>query len=386
MATRKGNGTGNERRLKSGAWAIERMYEGQRLYASGRTKTVAQKAMREQIARMDAGMAPRDSTSTLGAWIQDWRCKGLKARGIKESTRSTYDTLLRCHVVGAAEHEGRSSIDADPIAGVTLDKLKPTHIKEWMLRLEDDGLGAASRRQLYHVMRLALEDAVDDDLIARNPAAKVERPVVEQHEAKYLPPADLVRLLKAASDLRYHEVLVLVAVTGLRRGEALALKWEDIDLLVGVATVRGTLARVGGKLVTTSPKTKKSARKVVLVPAVVEMLARLADQQEREKVHASNLWTDTGFVFTTETGRPVDPRNVFRTMQTAAKRANITGIGVHTLRHSVATGMMDGGENVKVVSGLLGHSSSEITLDVYTHETPDAQRHAVENWAAQIGM
>ena len=91
-------------------------------------------------------------------------------------------------------------------------------------------------------------------------------------------------------------------------------------------------------------------------------------------------------MFTTETGQPVDPRNVFRTLQAAAKKANLTDIGIHTLRHSVATGMMDSGENVKVVSGLLGHSSAEITLDTYTHETPEAQLRAVESWAAQIGL
>jgi integrase len=371
-------GDGSWRRTAAG-WALDRMYDGQRLHVTARTQNEARKAMRELVKRIDAGLPPRDATITLGAWLAEWRGDMLDARQskrgpLKSTTKDTYRTLCKTH------------IEADPVGGIPLDKLKASDIDRLMVRMKAKGKSDSSRRQVYHIVRIALEAARRDRLIAVNPAADVDRPVVEGHEAKYLSPADVTRLLEAARDLRYHEVLALVAVTGLRRGEALALKVDDLDLVAGVANVRGTLARVGGKLVVTTTKTKGSTRKVVLVPAVVDMLARLADKRDREREHAGNLWTDTGFVFTTETGQPVDPRNVFRTMQAAAKKAKIEGIGIHTLRHSVATGMMDSGENVKVVSGLLGHSSAEITLDTYTHETPEAQRRAVESWAAKIGL
>jgi len=387
-------GDGAWRKTAAG-WALDRMYDGQRLHVAARTQNDARKAMRELVKRLDAGLPPRDATTTFGAWLAEWSGDILDARQskrgpLKVTTKETYRTLLRTHVVGReAVDEGKKKLPAiapDPISATPLDKLKPSDIDRLMVRLTNKGMADSSRRQVYHILRLALESARRDRLIAVNPAADVDRPVVEQHEAKYLSPADLIALLHAAEGLRYHEVLALVAVTGLRRGEALALKVKDLDLVAGVANVRGTLARVGGKLVVTTTKTKGSTRKVVLVPAVVDMLARLADKRDQEREHAGNLWTDTGFVFTTETGQPVDPRNVFRTMQAAAKKAKLTGIGIHTLRHSVATGMMDSGANVKVVSGLLGHSSAEITLDTYTHETPEAQRRAVESWAAKIGL
>ena len=372
-------GDGTWRRTATAGWALDRMYDGQRLHVAARTQNEARKAMRELVKRIDAGLPPRDATITLGAWLAEWRGDILDARQskrgpLKVTTKETYRTLCKTH------------LETDPIAKIPLDKLKASDIDRMLVRLAATGRSGSSRRQVYHILRLALEAARRDKLIALNPAADVDRPVVESHEATYLSPADVVRLLEAARGLRYHDVLALVAVTGLRRGEALALKVGDLDLVSGVASVRGTLARVGGKLVVTTTKTKGSTRKVVLVPAVVDMLARLADKREQERDRAGNMWTDTGFVFTTETGQPVDPRNVFRTMQAAAKKAKLTDIGIHTLRHSVATGMMDSGENVKVVSGLLGHSSAEITLDTYTHETPEAQRRAVESWAAQIGL
>jgi len=387
-------GDGTWRRTAAG-WALDRMYGGQRLHVAARTQNEARKAMRKLVKRIDAGLLPRDATITLGAWLAEWRGDILDARQgkrgpLKVTTKETYRTLLTTHVVGReAEDDGKKKLPAitpDAISAIPLDKLKPCDIDGLMVRLTNKGMADSSRRQVYHILRLALESARRNKLIEFNPAAEVDRPVVEQHEAKYLSPADLIALLHAAKGLRYHEVLALVAVTGLRRGEALALKIGDLDLVGGIASVRGTLARVGGKLVVTTTKTKGSTRKVVLVPAVVDMLARLADKRDQERDRAGNLWTDTGFVFTTETGQPVDPRNVFRTMQAAAKKAKLTGIGIHTLRHSVATGMMDSGANVKVVSGLLGHSSAEITLDTYTHETPEAQRRAVESWAAQIGL
>jgi integrase len=385
-------GDGSWRRTAAG-WALDRMCDGQRLHVTARTQNEARKAMRELVKRIDAGLPPRDATITFGAWLTEWRGDMLDARQskrgpLKITTKDTYRTLSQTHVLGreADAEKKLEAIPADPISEIPLDKLKASDIDRLMVRMKAKGKSDSSRRQVYHIVRIALEAARRDRLIALNPATDVDRPVVEGHEAKYLSPADVVRLLEAARGLRYHEVLALVAVTGLRRGEALALKVKDLDLVSGVASVRGTLARIGGKLVVTTTKTKGSTRKVVLVPAVVDMLARLADKRDQEREHAGNLWTDTGFVFTTETGQPVDPRNVFRTMQVAAKKAKIEGVGIHTLRHSVATGMMDSGENVKVVSGLLGHSSAEITLDTYTHETPEAQRRAVESWAAKIGL
>ena len=225
-----------------------------------------------------------------------------------------------------------------------------------------------------------------DGLIARNPAAVVKRPGVARWEAKHASASGVTALLLAAQGLRYRPVLVLIAATGLRRGEALALRWSDVDLDNAVLTVRGTLGRVGGRLVITEPKTERSRRTVPLTPPLVSMQRAQRKQQAAERLHAGNQWRDSGLVFATEFGTPVEPRNILRTIELAAKKAGLEGIVVHTLRHSAAVAWLESGVHIKAVADLLGHSSIAITGDIYGHTSDDAARAAVERLSGALGL
>lgn len=383
--TRRSNGEGTYCKRSDGRHVYKLRWNGERHEFYGKTKAEARAKMREAVKRLEAGMPATDARTTLGAWLREWQDNGLKSRGLKAVTEENYRRLIRCHVIGDEER----SIEPDAIARVTFDKLKPSHLTAWLVRLESKGLGDATRRQLYHVMRLALDAAVDDELLAKNPAERVRRPVVDRKEARHLAPADVARVLEAASGLRYHAALTLIAYTGMRRGEALALKWDAVDLVEGKLEIRGTLARVAGELVVTSPKTKKSRRTIALDSRLVDLLAQHKDAQEAEAERAANLWAGSGYVFTTEFGRPVDPRDFFRSMQTAAKRAKVAGVGIHTLRHSMASAAMANGANIKDVSEILGHSSVSITGDVYLHVTADSKRatlaQVADLFSAQMG-
>lgn len=141
--------------------------------------------------------------------------------------------------------------------------------------------------------------------------------------------------------------MMLVAGTGMRRGEALALRWSDVDLDGGVLTVRGTLGRVEGKLVISEPKTDRSRRSVPIAAPLVAMLREHRMTQEIEKQAAGDQWTDEELVFATEFGTAVDPRNVLRTIEIAAQKAGITAVGVHTLRHSAAVAWLESGVHIK---------------------------------------
>jgi integrase len=149
---------------------------------------------------------------------------------------------------------------------------------------------------------------------------------------------------------------MFIAATGVRKGEALALTWSDVDFAAGAIRIRGTLARVDGKLSVSTPKTSKSRRTLPLSPGVAALLEIQRQNQLREAAHAGALWRHTGFVVTTELGGPMDPRNVLRAMTTAADKAGLAGVSVHTLRHSAATSMLEAGVHLKAVSELLGHS------------------------------
>ena len=347
----------------------------------GRTRAEVRGKLNQARERLGAGAPVRDATRSVGDWLAHWRVTSLAVSDRKLSTQTLYANLSRCHLEPA------------PFGAIPLNKLKPSDVEALVLSLraktKTDGTRALSDstiRQVYTVLRAGLDGAVRDGLIARNPAAVVKRPGVERREAKHLNDADLTAVLGAAEESRYHLVLVLIAATGLRKGEALALHWEHVDVDAGVLHVAATIMRINGRLVISEPKTDRSRRVVPLAPAVVAMLRRHRITQKEDRMRAGDQWTDSGLVFTTELGGPVDPRNLLRVMESAAKTAGVDGVGVHTLRHSAAVGWLEAGVHIKAVADLLGHSSVAITGDVYGHTSDDTARAAVDGRAGRLGL
>ena len=345
----------------------------------GRTRAEVREKLNQARDRLGAGAPVLDATRSVGDWLAHWRATSLAVSDRKESTQALYANLSRCHLEPA------------PFDAVPLNKLKPSDVEALVLSMrakaKPDGARALSDstiRQVYTVLRAGLDGAVGDGLIARNPAAVVRRPGVERREAKHLGDTDLTAVLKAAEQSRYHPVLVLIAATG--KGEALALRWEHVDLDAGVLRVAATIMRINGRLVISEPKTDRSRRAVPLAPAVVAMLRHHRTTQKEDRMRAGKQWTDSGLVFTTEFGGPVDPRNLLRVMESAAKAAGVEGVGVHTLRHSAAVGWLEAGVHIKAVADLLGHSSIAVTGDVYGHTSDDTARAAVDGRAGRLGL
>ena len=208
----------------------------------------------------------------------------------------------------------------------------------------------------------------------------MKRPTVSRTEAKYLPAADVVRLLDAARELRYYVAVALMAATGLRRGEVSGLAWSDIDLSKGELRVRHTLSRVDGELILIEPKTDRSRRRVPLHAGVVTALKAWRTRQLQERLAAGDQWVETGMVFATELGTMVDPRNLLRTVEVAAAKAGIEKVGAHTMRHSAAVAWLESGVHIKAAADLVGHSSISITGDLYGHTSDDTARAAVDGW------
>jgi integrase len=316
----------------------------------------------------------------------------LAASDRKESTRALYSLLSRRYLEPA------------PFGTIPLDRLRPSDVEALTLRLraktkpgradpDSDtepapvrALSDSTIRSTYTVLRSALDGAVRDGLLARNPAAQVRRPGVERTEAHHLDADAVTAVLRAAETSRYHPALVLIASTGMRKGEALALSWDRVDLDAGVLRVAATISRVSGRLIITEPKTVRSRRAVPLHPAVVSMLRRHKAGQAAERLQAANQWQNCGLVFTTELGTPVDPRNLLRVVQAAAKSAKIEKVGVHTMRHSAAVAWLESGVHIKAVADLLGHSSIAITGDVYGHTSDDTARAAIDGLAGRLGL
>lgn len=315
--------------------------------------------------RMRTGAPVRDATRSTGSWLTEWAVTDLRISDRAESTKLMYQGYCRTWLI--------------PVLGsVRLDRLSPGDITRLMLAMKDAGKSDSTRRNAYTVLRKALDDAVTNGLLATNPAHRVKQPQPKRNEAGYLTTEEVRELLARAADYRYAEVLKLIVLTGLRRGEALALRWSDIDLDKAEGRVNGCLVRQKGVLVTVSPKTLGSRRTIALSERAVALMSARKKAQAAERLRAGNLWTDSGLVFTTEFGKPVEPQNLLRITRVAAEKAGLTGVKVHTLRHTYATVALMADVPLKVVSTNMGHASIQITADTYGHVTDVAARAAAE--------
>jgi integrase len=397
MGTRTANGTGNLRKRPNGTWEARVSYvdgDGtlKRVSVYGKTQREVRAKMKAVRDRVDNGAPATDDKMALAAWMARWRETTLAVSDRKEATRSLYASLSRKH------------IEAGVIGPIPLAKLRPSDVEKLILALraatkpgkptQDKpnpepvrALSDSTIRSIYTVLRMGLDGAVRDGLLARNPAASVQRPGVARQEAAHLDPQRVTELLAAAESSRYHTALLLIATTGLRRGECLALRWaDDVDLDAGTVRVRDTVQRIDGKLLAGPVKTDRSRRTVPISPAMVALLRRHRVTQLEERMRAANQWTDTGLVFTTELGHVVEPRNLLRVVEAAAKRIGLDGVGVHTVRHSAATAWLEAGVHIKQVSDLLGHSSVAITGDVYGHGSDQSARAAVDGLSGVLGL
>jgi integrase len=369
---RRGNSEGsNPVQRSDGRWQVHIRHtdedgSSRRHTVYGYTAKEARDKAAEVRARLRANLPAKDRKITLGEFTAEWIDSSLEASDRKATTKNLYSTMARTHIIGA-------KIGAKP-----LDKLRPSHIDAWTVELKSRGLAESSIRTAYTVLRAVLDTAVRDKAIAQNHAQAVRRPKVTGKEAAYLTPDQVRSLLVAAEGSRYAPLFALLVNSGLRRGEALALHWADIDFDAKLLRVRGTLARVDGELVVTETKTAKSRRVIPLSPTAEKVLRDLRTRQMAERLRAGSIWQPSPYVFTTELGEPCDPRNALRALKAAAKRANLPStVGLHTLRHSAASVMLSAGVPLKVVSELFGHASVAITGDVYGHVSPDVSREAL---------
>ncbi|MGW6005793.1 tyrosine-type recombinase/integrase [Oerskovia enterophila] len=396
MATKRANGDGSVRQRKSGRW------EGRLAFSdpeTGRTKRVSfygatagevREKLRGARNRVVEGVAAQDSSMTVAFWCERWSCTTLAASSRRTSTKELSEGLLRKHVATTT------------LGGVALRRLRPMHIDQWLLELRGrtrtranaDGtttqvrsLAESSVIRVFQVLKVALDGAVREGLLATNPMQKVRVPVMPRREARHLNSAELQALLRAAHGTRNYELLKFIAATGMRKGEAMALHWKDIDVDSGKITVRGTLTRSAEGLKVTEPKTHMSWRTIALSAGVLRLLRAVRARQAEERDHACNLWEENDLVFTTERGRPVDPRNVLRAIHAAASEAGLQGVTVHTLRHTAATTLLDSGRvHLRGVSDVLGHAGTQVTSDIYAHTTHRTMVTAMDVLSDSVGL
>jgi integrase len=303
----------------------------------------------------------------LGRWLED---------SVKPSVRPLTHEQYRQHV----------KLYLGPLLGHhQLDKLAPQHVRAFLKEKLEAGLSPRTVQLSLVILRRALGQAVKDGLVARNVAKLVDAPRWKRPEVKPWEPSEASRFLEAITGERL-EVAYLVALSlGLRRGEVLGLRWSDIDFEAKSITIAQALARVGGKLQFIEPKSRQSRRTLPLYDGLAVALRNHRRHQLEQRLAAGSRWHDSGLLFTTGSGTPLEPRALNEDFERIIGKAGLRRVRLHDLRHACASFLLAQGVHPRVVMELLGHSQISLTMETYSHVMPDAMREAVTLVGALLG-
>ena len=336
------------------------------------TQRAAQAAMNKTLVAIEEKTYAPPTKLSLREYLKSEWLPAIEAT-VRPSTFRSYKQHVECHIV---PHLG----------SVQLQKLHGSQINALYAQLAlcgkkdgKTGLSPLTIRHVHAVLHRALKDAVRWERLTRNPIDAADPPSIRgdgNRELKTWSAAQLKAFLTATHGERLSPIWHLLAMTGMRRGEALGLRWEDVDIEAGRLSVRRALIPNGAVVVVSEPKTAKGRRSVALDPETVEMLKRQATQQLADQVKKGDAWSDTGLVFTKADGEAWHPEVVSRFFRAAVKRSLLPVIRLHDLRHTHATLALRAGIHPKVISERLGHATIAITLDTYSHAIPAMQEEA----------
>jgi integrase len=333
------------------------------------TRREAQAAMSKVLVAVEERSHVVTSRLTLREYLTREWLPAIEAT-IRPTTYRSYVQHVECHI---CPHIG--SVQLQKLSGAAINALY-AKLAVSGKRNGKDGLKALSIRHVHAVLHRSLKDAVRWGRLSRSPADTADPPRVgSAHEMRTWSAQQLKAFLEATRDDRLSPLWHLLAMTGMRRGEALGLRWEDVDLEAGRIAVRRALIPNGREVVISEPKTARGRRSIALDPETVLVLRAQAARQLEEQ-QASTTWSETGLLFTREDGEALHPEVASRYFRQAVKRAMLPAIRLHDLRHTHATLALRAGIHPKVVSERLGHATISITLDTYSHAIPALQEEA----------
>jgi integrase len=323
-----------------------------------RTKTALLEKMRDATHQRDEGTLVTGPAQTTGDWLDFWLTKILPGT-VAASTERQYRETVRDWI---NPHVGK----------IPLAKLRPEHVVAMLRALEAKGLSTSTQRTARTILRRGLTVAERYGRVSRNAAALTDPP---RHAESKLDDAldadEAAKVLGAAEGDRLEALALLVLAVGLRQGEALDLRWSDLDLEAGTVTV-------------VKSKTGAGVRTVALPTFAVAALRDHRARQRNDRM-AAPLWGDPDLVFTTTIGTRIHRRNVLRWWHDLTIRAGVGRRRFHASRHTAATLMLNNGVPLEVVSATLGHAGLAITADVYAKVRPKLQRTAADTMDAVLG-
>ena len=374
MAKKRANGEGSIRKRKDGRWegrytAGHDPETGKAIYKNvlGKTQAEVKQKLKQAIGETQALDVTKVGKYTVGEWMEVWFHDYAKIK-VRPSSHQTYQGYIQNHIrpnIGDIPLEKLTSLDLQKFYKKLLTTGRVDRVEA---KGQPKGLSAKTVRNIHQILSSALKLAQEQRLILTNPAEGCALPRVEHQEMKTLTTVQLASFFREARESGVFELYYLELATGLRRGELLGLKWEDIDLERGDLRVRRQVSRINGEVVEAPLKTKNAYRTLPLAEDTVSVL-----KEQRRKV-GNSPW-----VFPSPNGGPISPDSVLHMLHRVLKRAGLPKVRFHDLRrHTFATLALQNGVDVKTVSGMLGHFSAGFTLDTYAHITSAAQRQAAQ--------
>lgn len=397
--SRRGSGEGSILQRKDGRWTswirVEINGRPSRKCFYGKTRQEVQQKLNAALADQRKGIPIVVEQQTISQYL-DWWLEDVVRRQNRPSTYRSYEQLVRLHI--------------KPLLGKTpLPKLSTQQIRSFLNHKRDSGLSARTVQYLHAILRSALSTAVHDEVLARNVMTLVKAPRVQSEEVRPLSPDEARSFLTHIRGNRLEALLTVAVSLGLRQGEALALRWSDVDLEAGTLRVRFALQRlkeaaeksvnrVNGvpseakpeiQIHLVEPKNKKSRRTIELPQVTRTALAEHLGNQAADRVLAGSKWkpaeihcegqTETvdDFVFTTSIGTPLEGRNVTKRFQRILKAAGIPHHRFHDLRHTAATLLAVQGVHPKTIQSVLGWDQAAM-VDRYTHFVDEMRKDAAE--------
>jgi integrase len=377
---KRANGEGTVYQRADGLWVAQMVVRstGKRRSFYGRTQKDVLQKLKAAQAEETSGTYIEPSKITVAEWLDTW-LKTYKKHDLRQTTWDCYEMLVRRYIVPA-------------IGSVRLQQLQPQMLQQLYNDVLAKGKSRRTAALIHTVIHAALDQAVQNQVVQRNAAEAAHPPRQEKQERRCLSSEETMRLIEAAKGERLYAAIVLALSTGLRRGELLALKWEDVDfenklLYVrrNLVTIRNQEGRTKTRNVEQSPKTKTSNRILPLSDELIDLLKEHQRKQEEDKTTFGEGYQDNGFVFCTTKGTPISPRNFSRFVARIAEKAGLKGVSPHTLRHTFATRLAELGVYPTVVQKLLGHATVDVSMEVYSHVFPDVERDAIENLSLHYG-
>jgi len=365
----RGNGEGTIVKRKDGRWmgvvtigTDPKTGKPDRKYVYGKKKREVVKKMTELKQKLFNGTYIKQTDIKVSEWFKNWN-EGRKST-VSYSTYRTYDSVLRNHII-------------PELGNMQLKDLKARHIQHLLNDRFNSGLTAGSVKLIYSVANAGLKQAVKERIIYTNPVLAVELPKGQDERKLHTWNKKEVRqFLAAAKDHEFYIAYLLTLNSGMRKGETIGVKWDDINYKKKKFEVKRQVIRTDEGLVLKKTKTKAGQRIIPLTDDVIKELKRHKIKQSENKLALGDNYHYNNLVSCNEIGDPLNPDKLFIEFKKLIDKSGVPEIRFHDMRHTFATLFLENGGNIKTLQQILGHSSISVTMDVYSHVTDEMLNNA----------